>query len=183
MGSIACNLLIFILAALAVGAHARHSSLRKVLCYFTAQSNVLCAAVALAVAVMRLNGAVPAALLVFKFVATVAVLVTLLTVLFFLGPHYGYKVLFSGPDLWLHLICPLLALFAWLAWDRVPIPPLLSLIGVIPVLLYGLLYLHKVVFAKAWEDFYGFNQGGKWPFSFAAMLGGAALLSLLLSLL
>ena len=83
MGSIACNLLIFLLAAGAVAAHARHSSLRKVLCYFTAQSNVLCAAAALAVAAMRLNGAVPAALLVFKFVATVAVLVTLLTVLFF----------------------------------------------------------------------------------------------------
>ncbi len=183
MGSILCNLLIAVLALAAVAVHARHSSLRQVLRYFTAQSNVLCAAAALAVAAMRLRGGVPGALLLFKFVATVAVLVTLLTVLVFLGPHYGYKVLFSGPDLWLHLICPLLALLAWLAWDRMPITPLRSLLGLLPVLLYGLLYLNKVVSRKEWDDFYGFNRDGKWPLSFAAMLIGTALLCLLLSVL
>lgn len=183
MGSLFCNLAIAVLAAAAVAAHARHSSLRKVLRYFTAQSNVLCAAAALAVAAMRLRGAVPVPFLVFKFGATVAVLVTLLTVLVFLGPHYGYRTLFTGPDLWLHLICPLLALLVWLLWDRIPVTPLLSLLGVVPVLLYGLLYLNKVVYKKEWEDFYGFNRGGSWPLSFAAMLGGTALLCVLLSLL
>ena len=178
------NILIFVITAISFlfcfrkdGQWDLHKG-KKSLRFFTILSNLFCAVSAL---LLVLSSSYWAWLL--KYVGTVAVTVTLLTVLFFLGPHYGYKVLFSGPDLWLHLICPLLALFAWLAWDRVPIPPLLSLIGVIPVLLYGLLYLHKVVFAKAWEDFYGFNQGGKWPFSFAAMLGGAALLSLLLSLL
>ena len=183
MGSLLCNLAIAVLALAAVAAHARHGSLRKVLRYFTAQSNILCAAATLAVAGMRLQGAVPAPLLLLKFVSTVAVLVTLLTVLFFLGPQLGYKTLFSGPDLWLHLVCPLLALFSWLRWDKMPVSPLMSLLGVIPVLLYGLLYLSKVVYKKAWEDFYGFNRGGKWPLSFAAMAGGTALLCLLLSIL
>ena len=181
MGSLLCNLALCLLVIRAVAAHAGKSPLRQVLQYFTVQSNILCAAAALAVAGMRLFGAVPAPLLVFKFVATVAVLVTLVTVLVFLGPQYGYKMLFSGPDLWLHLICPLLALFTWLAWDRTALSPALSLLGVLPVLLYGLLYMRKVVFEKAWEDFYGFNRGGKWPLSFLVMVVGTALLSLLLS--
>ena len=121
-------------------------------------------------------------LLLLNYVGTHAVLVTLLTVLVFLGPQFGYKPLLSGPDFFLHLFCPLLALISYLAWDRPPMTPLLSLIGVIPVLLYGLLYLRKVVYAKQWEDFYGFNRGGHWPRSFAAMLLGAALLCLLLRL-
>ncbi len=181
MGSLALNLTAAVLAVLAVAAHARHGSLRTVLRYFTAQSNVLCAAAALAVAGLRLRGAIPVPILLLKFVATVAVLVTLLTVLLFLGPQYGYRKLFTGPDLWLHLVCPLLALLSWLLWDRIPLSPGVALLGVLPVFLYGLLYLRKVVYQKEWEDFYGFNRDGKWPRSFAAMIGGTALLCLLLA--
>ena len=174
------------MAALVVGAvlvHARHSSLKNILRYFTALSNLFCAAAALALALARLGGVPSMPLLLFKYVGTIAVLVTLLTVLLFLGPHYGYKMLFSGPDLWLHLVCPLLALLSYLLWDRAPLSLATALLGVLPVLLYGLLYLRRVVFQQRWEDFYGFNRGGKWPLSFAAMLLGAVLLCLLFLLL
>ena len=176
------DLAIILLTAVAVYAHARHSSLRVVLRYFTSLSNVFCAAASLALVCARLRGAVPVPVLLFKFAATVAVLVTLLTVLFFLGPQLGYKRLLSGPDLWLHLICPVLALLSWLGWERIPVSPAASLLGVLPVLLYGGLYYYKVVQKKAWDDFYGFNRGGKWPLSALIMFGGAALLSLLLAL-
>ena len=33
---------------------------------------------------------------------------------------------------------------------------------------------------KRWDDFYGFNRGGRWPVSFAAMIGGAAFACVLL---
>lgn len=176
----------FTMAALVVGAvlvHARHSSLKNILRYFTALSNLFCAAAALALALARLGGVPSMPLLLFKYVGTIAVMVTLLTVLLFLGPHYGYKMLFSGPDLWLHLVCPLLALLSYLLWDRAPLSLATALLGVLPVLLYGLLYLRRVVFQQRWEDFYGFNRGGKWPLSFAAMLLGAVLLCLLFLLL
>ena len=45
-----------------------------------------------------------------------------------------------------------------------------------PVLLYGAVYLYKVVFTpeeRRWEDFYGFNKGGKWPAAFITMMAGA----------
>ena len=46
----------------------------------------------------------------------------------------------------------------------------------LPVVLYGLLYLYKIIYAPAdrrWEDFYGFNKGGKWPAAFITMMAGA----------
>jgi hypothetical protein len=60
------------------------------------------------------------------------------------------------------------------------------MLGLLPVVLYGPWYLYKIRFApegKRWEDFYGFNRGGQWPRSFAAMVGGTALLCLLLAFL
>ena len=182
MLSVVFNLATALLVFAALAVHVRKNPLSHLMRYFTVLSNTFCALVSLALAIARLSGAVPIPLLRLNYVATHAVTVTLLTVLVFLGPQFGYKSLFSGPDFFLHLLCPLLALISFLAWDRPPMTPLLSLIGVIPVLLYGLLYLHKVVYAKAWEDFYGFNRGGHWPRSFTAMVLGAALLCLLLRL-
>ena len=182
MLSIVIHLAIVLFVSYAVFFQSRHSTFSHTMRYFTTLSNVLCALTSLAVAGMRLCGTVSVPVLLFNYVGTVSVLVTLVTVLVFLGPQYGYKPLLSGPDLWLHLLCPLLALLSYLAWDRAPVTPLTGLIGVIPVVLYGLLYLQKVVFKQEWDDFYGFNRGGKWPLSFAAMVLGTSLICLLLSL-
>jgi hypothetical protein len=61
-----------------------------------------------------------------------------------------------------------------------------ALIGMVPVLLYGLLYLRKTQFApeeKRWEDFYGFNRNGKLPVSFAGMIIGTFLICMGLMLI
>ena len=57
------------------------------------------------------------------------------------------------------------------------------LLGTLPVLLYGIYYLYRVVYApqeKRWEDFYTFNRGGKWPIAFAAMVIAAFVISVVL---
>ena len=57
------------------------------------------------------------------------------------------------------------------------------LLGLIPVIAYGLLYLYKVIYApeeKRWPDFYGFNRNGKWKISFICMAAAAFLISLAL---
>ena len=54
-----------------------------------------------------------------------------------------------------------------------------ALLGLLPVMVYGPWYLYKIQFApenKRWDDFYGFNKGGKWPISFAMMLVGTFLI-------
>ena len=180
MLSLLGNILTAVLALGAVYAHAKRRPLSVLLRYFTVQSNLFCAAASIAVAAMRLLGQRWIPVLVLKFVGTVAVTVTLLTVVFFLSRQYGFKVLLTGPDLWLHLVCPVLALLSYVAWDRVTMPAAAALLGVLPVVLYGTLYLRKVVFDNRWEDFYGFNQNGRWRVSFLVMVLATAVLSLLL---
>ena len=152
--------------------------------YFTVLSNILCAVSSFMVAVFRITGILPEAILLFKYAGTAAVTVTMMTVLLFLGPIvYDYKSLLSGGDLWLHLICPLLAIVTYLIWDKPDVPFWTVLFGVLPVLLYGILYLYRVVLVpeeKRWEDFYGFNKDGKWPVAFAAMIAVASAISIVL---
>lgn len=180
MPSAILNILIAVLVCQAVARHARKLG-AVALRYFTVLSNLFCAASCLLVAAMWLNGAIWPWALTLKFVATVSVMVTLLTVFVFLLPQYGAKFLLTGPDFWLHLACPLLALATFLLWDRPVLTAPAALLGVVPVLLYGAVYMTQVVLRRKWEDFYGFNRGGKWPVSFAVMVIATALLSLLLA--
>ena len=145
--------------------------------FFTLLSNLFCALAALLTAVGILLGGVSHGVWLMKYIGTAAVTVTLLTVLFFLGPNVGYKALLSGRDLYLHLLGPLLAIVRFCFAERFyPLSFSASLLGVLPVILYGSFYLYKVVLGPEkgrWEDFYGYNKDGKWPIAFAAMVLGA----------
>ncbi len=182
------NLIIFIVTAVLVSQYFREdgrwspSRARKAFRYFTNQSNVLCAVSALLMCFF------PNATWAYylKVIGTAAVTVTMLTVLLFLGSVYGYKVLLTGPDLFLHLITPILALVSLCVFERREIGFATSFIGLIPVALYAPLYLYKVVYApeeKRWEDFYSFNREGKWRISYAMMLAGTSLICIALFLI
>ena len=150
--------------------------------YFTTLSNVLCAIASLVVAVCWLCGELPFWALLLKYAGTAAVTVTMLTVFLFLGPSsHEWKLLLTGAELFLHLICPLLAIVSFLVFEKTAMPVWTIAVGAAPVPLYGVLYLYKVIFApeeKRWEDFYGFNRGGKWALSFVLMVLGGALIAL-----
>ena len=155
--------------------------------FFTILSNLFCACASLAVALSSLQGTIPYGIWLLKYVATSSVAVTFLTVMFFLGPTQGYKEQLKGWGLFLHLICPVLAIFSFCFLERAyPLSFAVSLLGMLPVGLYGALYLYKVVLVpeeSRWEDFYGFNRNGNWQLSFAAMAGGAVLAGVLLCIL
>ena len=155
--------------------------------FFTLLSNLFCACACLAVVLSAGGRGLPFWVWILKYIGTSAVTVTLLTVMVFLGPALGYKNQLSGAGFYYHLVGPLLAIVSLCFLERVyALSFALSLLGIVPVLLYGLVYLYKVVLCpqgKRWEDFYGYNKSGKWPISFAAMLIGAFLICLLLFLL
>lgn len=147
--------------------------------FFTCQSNVLCACAALLITVSQLTSTVPEWIWILKYIGTSAVSVTMMTVLLFLGPIYSYKEVLKGSDFFMHLLTPLLTLISFCAFEKRGMRFSLALIGLLPVVLYGPLYLYKVLYApekKRWDDFYGFNKTGKWPISFAAMLLGSFLI-------
>ena len=119
-----------------------------------------------------------------KYIAACSVTVTFLTVMLFLGPSYGYKAMLSGKNFYLHLGGPLLALLSFVFLERFyTLPFVTSLLGVIPVILYGFVYLYEVVMIGRWDDFYGYNKNGKWPVSMAAMFVGGFLVCILVRVL
>lgn len=160
--------------------------------FFTVDSNILVAVgslVMLTYNIRRFNNpdiAIPNGLRLFKFAGTVAVTVTLITVLAFLGPTTGYDIMFEGPCLFMHLLTPLAAILTFSVFEADgKFSMKQALIGVIPTAVYGVVYLILVVkIGKdngGWNDFYGFNSGmleGKWYISMIAMLGFTYLFSL-----
>ena len=184
------NLVIFLVTALLVVRFFRKDGKwspeqgRFAFRFYTCQSNVLCAATALLVAVFRLAGSLPLWVWLLKYIGTAAVTVTMLTVFLFLAPSVGKdwaKVLLRRGDLFMHLLTPLMALFSFCVLEKQGMTFPQSLPGLLPVVLYGPLYLYKILYAppqERWDDFYGFNKGGKWPVAFAAMLAGTFLICL-----
>ena len=160
---------------------------RRALRFFTILSNLFSALASLAALFLLQKGSLPYGIWLIKYIATASVTVTFLTVMVFLGPTLGYKSQLEGWSLYLHLLGPLFAVVSFCFLERfytLSFPA--SLWGIVPVLLYGALYLKKVVYTSGeaqWDDFYGFNKNGAWKKSFSAMVVGAFLICMLLFLL
>ena len=187
LASIIINSIIVVLMLVSVVLGLKKSGVNKFFRFFTTLSNLLCAASAAAVLIAAAAHGAPLPLwaVVFKYVGTCAVAVTMLTVLLFLAPVSGAwkMLLLEGVDMILHLIIPILALVSFIFFDKQPMPAPAIALGVLPVVLYGILYCRKVVFApdeKRWDDFYGFNRSGKWYLSYVFMLLGTAAIAVLL---
>ena len=147
--------------------------------YFTLQSNLLCAFASLCMCLF------PDEIWAYylKVVGTAGVTVTMFTVLLFLARIYGVRPLLKGSELFMHLLTPLMAIISLCVFERKGISFGAAFVGMIPVALYAPLYLYKTLYAsenKKWEDFYGFNAGGKWKLSYVMMHLGTALLCIAL---
>lgn len=153
--------------------------------FFTVDSNILAAIAAVILAAFQLrNGLrgekrIPRWVMTLKYVGTVAVSVTFFTVVCFLGPVFGFPGMFAGNNLFLHLICPLLAIFTcFLLESEPPLRFRCTFLGLLPTFFYGIVYIVMVIFRRQWYDFYGFNMGGFWYLSAALMLIATYLLAL-----
>lgn len=179
--SFAINLIIFILTLILTIGFFREDGKwniakgKRAFRYFTVLSNELCAISALLMCCFPDAGWT----FYLKYVGTVAVTLTMMTVLLFLGPTRGYGAVLKGYDLYMHLVTPLLALISLCVFERREISLAASFLGLIPGVLYGLLYMYKVLYApieERWEDFYGFNRNGRWQISSVLMFAGTALI-------
>ena len=107
---------------------------------------------------------------IFYLVGTVAVQVTFLTVLLFLGPMgarmagiKGFLSFYTGDMFFFHLLHPMLALLTFfLQQPKCRISKADCLWTILPVFIYSMVYLINVVFLKTWNDFYGFTFGGRY---------------------
>ena len=155
--------------------------------YFTILSNLLSGLAALLVAITVTEQGSPFGIWLLKYTGTAAVTVTFVTVMVFLGPTLGYKAQLEKAGFFLHLAGPLLAVLSFCFMERFyDLSSRLSLIGMLPVIVYGLLYAWKVLLCpenRCWDDFYGYTKGGHWLLSSCGMLLGTFLVCALLRFL
>ena len=182
---IALDFLIAVGTFLAVFYISYKETFSKTIQYFTIQSNILSGVVSLVCAIWTLVSALPYWMLIVKFATTCAVSVT---VIVYLGPRYkSWKfLLIDEGNCWLHVIGPLLAIATLLLRGPVQLPFAMTFVGLVPVALYGALYMKKVVLSppeKRWDDLYGFNSGVNWKLSTVAMFSGTFVITLVLRVL
>ena len=136
--------------------------------YYTVLSNLFSGlASALYVAGMLLSHSSPAGwLLVLKLAAASVVMVTLLTVVLFLGPTMGWEYMFKAGNFWLHLALPLAAAADVCLFVPVgELPFLATLAPVAFTAAYGVFYLGRIMLYGRERDgvvydFYGFLRTG-----------------------
>lgn len=157
--------------------------------YFTMLSNVLAAIAAALVAAFDAKALIsdeekiPRWVLILKYAGTVAVTLTFVTVVVFLGPMveamgHGYFKLFQNENFFLHFLSPILAIISFVCFEQIENFKFTeTLYGVIPTVLYSFAYLPMVVIGKengGWPDFYMLTFGGHmWvaPISLIVMYG------------
>ena len=186
MADIVLNVLVFLATAVLVLSFPRKDGqwyperIIKAFRFFTCQSNAFCAAACLAEAVSALCGDIPEWIWMLKYIGTAAVTVTMLTVFLFLAPGIGkgwagILLTHTVSDFFMHLLTPLAALFSFCLLEKREMSFVQALAGMLPVILYGILYIYKTQFApegKRWEDFYGFNRNGRMLISALGMTAG-----------
>lgn len=151
--------------------------------FFTIDSNTLCGIAAIFLVIYDtfiLKGkrsSLPKYVSVFKFVVTVMITITFLTVICWLAPVQGFGRMYGGISCVTHLIAPLLTMSSFFFFEYKKSETSLfleSLFALIPVLIYGAVYLVMVVAIGqdngGWEDFYNFNTGGFWYLALIIML-------------
>ncbi len=157
--------------------------------YFTTDSNVLVAIVAIFVAIgdiRILSGktdTLPKKVILLKFVGTACVTLTMTATVGFLMPVYGLFVI-QGSLIIVHVITPLLALCSFVLWEniyRISIPK--SFLGSIPMMIYGIVYgIEVAIIGEAnggWKDFYAYNRDGHWLLSTVLMTTGCFVIAVL----
>ena len=90
-----------------------------------------------------------------KYIAAVSVTLTMMVTLLYLGPIFGYGMMFAGINFWLHLFVPLLSLLEVLLWNNEKFTKKDNLLACLPLIIYGLFYLGNNLI----------NGKGNWPFT------------------
>ena len=152
--------------------------------FFTIDSNILAmvsAGIYLYFNILRFMGkevVIPFWLKLFKFIATVAVMVTFFVVLVFLIPMTSIAGTMSPAFFYeqncmiLHLFGPLVAALTLVVFEKDDLieNKKYTFFSLGTVVVYGIVYFSCVVIAKVWPDFYGLTFDGRYYLSPIATL-------------
>ena len=160
--------------------------------YFTVDSNIVCALAALAVISADLNllskngGQIPAWVLLFKFIGTVGVTLTMLTCILYLSKMVGgFGSLIHGKELFMHLLTPVLAIVSYVLFEHgAPLKLWTVFLPCVPIAAYGAVYFYMVLAVPkdrgGWTDFYALARNREWVTPVLVMAAAVILISLVL---
>ena len=165
----------------------------RTFCMFTVDSNILAGLSMLLCLPYTVDGLrsgyyhLPDWVVVLMHIAVTAVSLTFLVSLFLLAPVKGFALIFSGSRFFLYGVCPVLCIVAFCCFINSHLVRFHeSLLALIPVVIYAVVYLVMVVFIGeergGWNDFYGFTTRVPIWVSFAVILPLTAAIILLLRL-
>ncbi len=143
-----------------------HMGLRT-FCMFTVNSNILCGIGMMMALPYTIDGlrtknyCLPDWMVDLLFAGVTSVGLTFLISLCILAPVKGFVLIFTGSRLFLHGVCPIMAMIAFCYFITSHVIPLReSLLALTPVLIYAMLYYFMVEILGpdngGWDDFYGF---------------------------
>ena len=145
--------------------------------FFTVQSNIFMAIIALVFAVLEIRflkgkiNEIPTKAYVLKLMSTTAVGLTFLVVFAYLGPitEYGIIAMIMNSNLFFHLITPLLSIFTLVVFERTSMIKFkYTFWGILPTFLYAIYYLINIFIhmqdgkVSPVYDWYWFVQNGVW---------------------
>lgn len=103
-----------------IGLIVAYNSLGSVdLTYYTIDSNIFALIAAVLYLITRKN--IPKMVHFFKYSSTISVLITFLVVIFILLPMYNFNfefLLLYGPNLYLHVLCPIIAVISFIFFEK-----------------------------------------------------------------
>ncbi len=158
--------------------------------FFTTDSNILAAIASLFMVISEVmiltkkRDNIPYWVLVLKYVGTSAVMLTFTVVIGFLAPIYGPAAVLTDTSFHTHAAAPLFSLISFCFIEsEYRLPFRCTLLGIIPMLIYSVIYTINVVFTNVWNDFYSFNMGGYWYISAPIIIIAAYIISVIILLL
>jgi hypothetical protein len=141
--------------------------------YFTVLSNLLMAAASIlnivyTIIALKLNKEIPSWVSKLRYAGASAVALTLLVVLLFLWPVFHVPGLYSGANLFMHLIIPIMGGLSFVLGGTETLKLKESFISVVPMLIYGAWYIGNNAINGIGEwpdtnDWYGFLSWGWGP--------------------
>ena len=148
---------------------------------FTTISNLIAAFAATMCLPFQIDGLrrdrykLPPWVVVVMYIGAVGVFLTFFIAITVISSYQGFvKTMFHDSNLYLHTICPIsISLLFLLVISDVKIKFIHSIISMIPVLAYMLLYYIMVFVTKQWRDHYYTNAFIPWPISLILLLGVA----------
>ena len=109
----------------------------------------------------------PRFVVVLQLMSAISVGLTFVIVVVFLAPKQvmlgnNYFIQFTGNLFFYHFLNPMLTILLFIFGEKeYHFKTKENLIGLLPTIIYSIVYIYCVIVSKVWDDFYGFTFGGK----------------------